>query len=207
MKKIIILSACLMMLFAASCSSKNTGTPKDSGRTEESAIEGTKPEHGSATEETDNAPSVISAGKVTFTAVDRDGKAYDESVFAQYELTVINFWEPWCGPCVGEIPDLEKIYEEYSDKGLLILGVYSENTMEYDVDEILASRGVTYPILKYTSDFDQFKTGYVPTTIFVDKNGNIIDTGITYEDIDGTMLVGSRSYEEWKELIDQYLGN
>ena len=209
MKKIAALTLCFLMLIASACSSNGTGTAKNTAKPEESVIDGGKQENGSepgATVAVIDLPALSTGGNVTFTAYDRNGTAYDESIFAQYELTMINFWEPWCGPCVGEIPDLEKIYEEYSDKGLLIIGVYSEDTMEDEVDEILSSSGVTYPVLRYDSAFDKYLTGYVPTTIFVDRNGNIIDTGITYQDIDGTTLVGSRTFDEWEELVRKYLG-
>ena len=148
----------------------------------------------------------LQGGSVSFSTTDRSVKVYDESIFSGYELTMINFWEPWCGPCVGEILDIEKLYEKYSDKGLLVIGVYSENTVEDEVDEILASGNVTYPILTYSSVFDKYQSGYVPTTILVDKNGNIIDTGESYEGIDSTLIVGSRTYSEWEALITKYLG-
>ena len=144
--------------------------------------------------------------KVTFVTTDRDGKTYDESIFAGYELTMINFWEPWCGPCVGEIPDIEELYEDYKDKGLLVIGVYSETTMEDDVDAILKRNNVSYPILRFSNDFSKYQSGYVPTTILVDKNGNIIDTGVSYDGMDSTLIIGSRSYDEWEELITTYLG-
>ena len=212
MKKLILLPLCFMMLFAAvSCSAKKTDTTKDSQQTGQNVIEEGKPENGSVQETgemTVDQSSAMTQGNVTFTAFDRDGTSYDDSIFSEHELTMVNFWEPWCNPCVREMPEIEELYENYKDKGFLVIGVYSETNMEYEVDDILSSRNITYPILKYSSDFDEYQTGYVPTTIFVDKNGNIIDIGISYEEIDGTTRVlGAKSYEEWEEIINQYLGN
>ena len=155
----------------------------------------------------ETAASIVTGDKVTFSTVDRDGNTVDDSVFAEHDLTLINFWEPWCGPCVGEIPDLELLYENYSDEGLLIIGVYSEEYMEDDVDAVLSDSGVTYPVLRYTSEFDIYQSGYVPTTILVDRNGNIIDTGESYEDLDSTLIVGSRTYDEWEDIVTLYLGD
>ena len=59
--------------------------------------------------------------------------------------------------------------------------------------------------MRYTSDFDKYQSGYVPTTILVDRNGNIIDTGVSYEGIDSTLIVGSKSYQEWADLIEDLL--
>ncbi len=208
MKKIISMIICTTLLISlASCDSSSKTTKK----TKKDRTEKTEKDIDSGTSKNESDPEdeteAVTGDKVIFSTIDRDGNSYDESVFSGNELTLINFWEPWCGPCVGEIPDLQELYEEYKDDGLLIIGVYSENGMEDEVDEILEDSDVSYPILKYSYDFDIFQTGYVPTTILVDKNGNIIDTGeSSYDGIDSTMIVGSRSYDEWEDLILKYMG-
>ena len=146
--------------------------------------------------ETDGAPDVA------FTAADREGNTWDESVFAAHSLTMIHFWEPWCGPCVRELPDLERLYEEYADRGLLILGVYESTDMERDVDAVLADAGVTYPILRYSEAFDVFRSGYVPTTVFVDREGHVVGEGNA---ADGSLYIGSNSFEGWAEIVEGLL--
>ena len=136
----------------------------------------------------------------TFKTTDRVGNEYDERIFSSYKLTMINFWEPWCGPCVNEMPDIGKLYNAYKDQGLQIIGVYSEQEMEAEVLSILQQSKVSYPILHYTSEFDRFQTGYVPTTIFVDNKGHIVKMS------DGTdSVIGAQSYEAWEAIIKQYL--
>lgn len=188
MKKFLSMILCgAMVLSIASCSASNAEeTTVSTTSASESAV---SPETGA-----DFAPDF------TFKTTDRQGNEWDESVFASNKLTMINFWEPWCGPCVSEIPDLERLYEAYKDKGFQIIGVYSETHMESDVDGILEKGKVSYPILKYTSEFDVFQTGYVPTTIFVDSKGHIIKM----EDGAGS-VIGSNSYEGWEAIIKNYL--
>ena len=131
------------------------------------------------------------APAVRFTTTDRGGSTVDETILRGHKLVMLNFWEPWCPPCVKEMPELEKLYRDYADKGLLILGVYSTEGQEQEVDKVLSDSGTSYPILRYSKDFDSFKTGYVPTTLFVDGEGTILSE----------LLVGSRDYAGWEELL------
>ena len=191
MKKILSMILCgAIALSIASCSgsavkpASGTDVTTSSGATEKASV----------STDADFSPDF------TFKTTDRAGNTYDESIFASAKLTMINFWEPWCGPCVSEMPDLERLYEAYKDKGFQIIGVYSETGMENDVDDILNNGKVSYPILKYTSEFDIFQTGYVPTTVFVDQNGHIIKMENGAETV-----IGSNTYEEWEAIIKNYL--
>ena len=191
MKKILSVILCgAIALSIASCSGSDvkpasgTDVTTSSGATEKASV----------STDADFSPDF------TFKTTDRAGNTYDESIFASAKLTMINFWEPWCSPCVSEMPDLEKLYENYKDQGFQIIGVYSETGMEYQVDEILKDCHTTYPILNYTDEFARFNTGYVPTTVFVDGNGHIIKM-----DDGAESIVGSNTYEGWETIIKQYL--
>ena len=87
--------------------------------------------------------------------------------------------------------ELEALYEDYRDRGFLILGIYSAEGQEADVDKVLEDSSTSYPILRYSKDFDGFQSGYVPTTVFVDGEGTILSE----------LLVGGRDYAGWEELI------
>lgn len=138
----------------------------------------------------------------TFEITTLDGQTITEDEFAAHKITMINFWEPWCGPCVNEMPDIQKLYENYKDKGLLVIGVFSSTDMMEEVNTTIADTGVKYPIAPYVRAFDQFQSGYVPTTIFVDENGHLLPVSNGYGD---NIIVGSSSYDDWSKLIEQYL--
>ena len=145
------------------------------------------------------APEEDGYDGLVFSAEDRGGETWDQSVFLSHKLTMINFWEPWCGPCVGEMADLQRLQDTYADRGLLILGVYRTPDAEEDVDAVLSYTGVTYPILHYTQEFDAFESGYVPTTIFVDGEGRLIGEGSS------ALYIGSNSFEGWAAVVEDLL--
>ena len=141
------------------------------------------------------APDAPAAAGLVFSTTDRDGGVWDQNALADYALVMLNFWEPWCPPCVGEMPDLAKLSEAYADKGLLILGVYATEDQEADVDAVLEKSGVRYPILHYCAAFDVFQSGYVPTTVFLNAAGEPV----------GERYIGSRSYEDWAKIVEGLL--
>ena len=128
-----------------------------------------------------------------FSTTALDGTSVDESVLAGHTLTMINFFEPWCPPCIAELPDLEKLYEAYAPEGFQILGVFST---EEGTAEVVSDAALSYPVLRYVPEFDQFQTGYVPTTIFVDGSGRIV----------GETKIGSNSYAGWEAIIKGLMG-
>ena len=121
-----------------------------------------------------------------------DGGEVDESIFAGHEIVMLNFWEPWCGPCVAELPALQQLSENYKDKGFLLVGVYST---EDGAADIIREKGVTYPIIKYTDEMAIFQTGYVPTTVIIDGSGAIVYGPVA----------GALNYAGWCALIEDYL--
>jgi thiol-disulfide isomerase/thioredoxin len=58
-----------------------------------------------------------------FTLTDIDGKPFTLSAYdPEGKYTILDFWGSWCGPCIGGMPEMEKVYEKYADK-LEILGI------------------------------------------------------------------------------------
>ena len=134
--------------------------------------------------------------RLSFTTTDLEGNTVTAGDYADAKVIMVNFWEPWCGPCVGELPDLAALYENYKDRGLVILGVF--NDQEADAVQLVADNGITYPILHYTEDLAAYTTMYVPTTVLFRGDGTLL----TEEP-----LIGSREYADWEYLLLPYLEN
>jgi len=146
-----------------------------------------------APEATPDAASSAWSPEVSFSTTAMDGSTVDDSFFAEHKLTMINFFEPWCGPCAQELPDLQALCEALGGEGFAILGVFQT---EDGVAELLESKGVSYPVIRYVREFDAYQTGYVPTTIFVDSEGKIV----------GETIIGSQDYDIWLAIIKELLG-
>ncbi|MFG6382746.1 MAG: TlpA family protein disulfide reductase [Lachnospiraceae bacterium] len=139
-----------------------------------------------------------------FSMQDIEGETYTQDMFADYDLTMVNVFTTWCTPCVNEIPDLQKLREDIADKKVNVVGIVLDvidGTGKADEEviekaKLLAERtGATYPFLIPDSGYLNGRLSginAVPETFFVDKEGNIV--GETYS--------GSRSFEEWKEIVE-----
>lgn len=85
---------------------------------------------------------------------------------------IINFWASWCAPCLEEMPELQRFYQNHRDVADL-WGVTFEDTDIESIRKFVARLGITYPILGFGQDP---KTGYgqvrvLPTTFVIDPEG------------------------------------
>ena len=144
-------------------------------------------------------------GKFEMTGIDK--KTYTEDMFSEYDLTLVNVFTTWCSPCVNEIPELEKLYQELKDQGVGVTGVVLDTTdSEGNKDEQAIKKAellqektkATYPFLIPDKNMMNGRLQGIsafPETFFVDKNGNIV--GETYS--------GSHTLEDWKEIVEKEL--
>jgi len=90
------------------------------------------------------------------------------------KVVLVNFWATWCGPCKEEIPDFVKIYDQYKDKGFVILGVSVDDSPE-QLQAFMKEYGMNYPVLQMTPEFeDAFGPFYgYPTSFVVARDGTI----------------------------------
>lgn len=137
-------------------------------------------------------------GKISFNTSTPDGAEAALSDYSGSSLIMLNFWEYWCPPCLSELPELEALYQDYKDRGFVILGIFHSYSRidSGEARDAAAAKGVSYPVLKYVSEFDVFNIEAVPTTIFIDGSGNILSE---------EPYVGARSYDDWENIILQYL--
>ncbi|MCD8801885.1 thiol-disulfide oxidoreductase ResA [Mammaliicoccus sciuri] len=89
---------------------------------------------------------------------------------------LINFWGTWCEPCKREMPELERQYQNYKDKGVEVVAIHVRNNPQ-QIKQYLSSLKET-PTFTVAMDNDNLVTDAyginpLPTTITVDKDGKI----------------------------------
>lgn len=140
-----------------------------------------------------------------FTSETLEGEEVDQEIFGEAELTMVNIWGTFCGPCIQEMPDLGEISREYKDKGVQIVGMISDVVKPADgtepdtktAEEIVETTNADYTHILLSEDLYRGYLGEVqavPTTVFVDQSG--AEVGV---------YTGSRSKEEWVSIIEEML--
>lgn len=142
-----------------------------------------------------------------FSETDTEGNAISSDIFADYDVTIVNFWNNGCGTCIAEMPELEEMYQEFQKDNINLIGVGTDSGEGDEQLElakrILAEKGVTYPNVVSDPENDFYKefvaelAGY-PTTYVVDSEGNII----------GAPLIGNvkEQSDTLQKRIDQARG-
>jgi peroxiredoxin len=114
-----------------------------------------------------------------FTLNDMEGNPHTLTKY-RGKVVLIDFWATWCPPCVVEIPHFVKLYNEYNEKGFVILGVSLDND-EKKLRDFVSDQAITYPILV---NGGQVSTIYavqaIPTAYLLDKEGKIVKKFVGY---------------------------
>jgi thiol-disulfide isomerase/thioredoxin len=108
-----------------------------------------------------------------FELYDLDGDVHKLSEYKGSPV-FLNFWATWCGPCRGEMPHLEEVYEEWKDNNLTFFAV-NIGESSTDVVSFLDYYGFTMPVLLDSAKTVSRRYGVsgIPTTYFIDEDGII----------------------------------
>lgn len=87
---------------------------------------------------------------------------------------MVNFWATWCVPCVAEMKDIERLYEQRRDSGLVILAVNYKEPPDI-VGQFLRKHDLKFSVVldEFGIAANDFQVFGLPTTYFIDKN-NVI---------------------------------
>lgn len=197
----IVLSFLLaaLLLFSVGC-----GDVKEEIPPVETPADSERPETGSVEEQEETTVELPQLDGPVFDVetVNLDGETFNVLGFArEHDLTVVNFWATWCGPCVSEMPGLQSLHARF-EKGedqssVAILGVCLDAENAGDVKAVLEYTGAAYPNIVFAQEMLEYvDLMYIPATVFLDKDGHIV----------GDPVVGAMDESLWLSEIEKRLG-
>ncbi len=119
-------------------------------------------------------PDVIGKPAPSLKAKALDGKPVDLQSL-RGKVVLLDFWTTWCGPCKRQLPGIEKIQNEFRDKGLVVLGV-SVGEEKATVAKFLKTIALTYPIIQLSDGNEvvaDLAINAFPTIVLIDREGKI----------------------------------
>jgi thiol-disulfide isomerase/thioredoxin len=127
-----------------------------------------------------------------FSTKDLDGDVITSDIFAESEITMINFWATWCPPCIAEMPDLAELDDFLDDHPGALIGILldaEDRGAIQRAEEILEDAEAYFTNLRPSKEMKSIldTIDAVPTSIFVDSGGNIV----------GPTVVGARNKNEY----------
>lgn len=99
------------------------------------------------------------------------------------KVVFLNFWATWCPPCRLEMPTMEELHKEFSDRGLVVLAVNFRESQD-DVRSFVKQHGLTFTTLLDEQEmaFGLYRAWSLPTTYLINKNGEVVGKVIGYRD-------------------------
>ncbi len=181
MKRLVLILLCALLALPFGCAGEKSGGAP--------AAE-TPADRSDAAAETGGT-----VGDLSFDTVTLYGEPISAEIVKGYDLVIVNYWAEWCGPCVGELGELERIRQEYPN--VLILGVLT-GTDGVDLAKATLERaGVTYPTLEPSGSLIAMsrRSQYITATYFFNGDGVEI----------GSEVIGAQDYEGWKATVEGLL--
>lgn len=174
------------LIIAEKEKSKGNNIPPDEG-----IVPGESAAPGKASSTNKNATSDKKPA-LDFKLKDLNGKDVSLSDYKGKKV-FLNFWASWCPPCKAEMPDIEKLYEETKDSDLVILAV-NVGESKSEVTSFLNDNKYSFPVLLDSDQniTNQYNIKGIPTSFFIDKEGNIVSS-----------KVGGMSLDEMKSYISK----
>lgn len=136
-----------------------------------------------------------------FKTTDLNGNKITSDLFYKNKLTMVNIWATWCGPCIDEMPEISKLYNELPI-GTNVISICTDAGDDKDsldtAKEVMNKSNAKFKTLIPDVVLKKNLTDGVqvfPTTIFIDSKGKVV----------GSPHFGEPTAEGFKKSIDEHL--
>lgn len=129
-------------------------------------------------------PPVRGGQAPAFSALTMDGQPINFPSEYQGKLVMLDFWSTWCGPCMEEVPNIVKNYQEFQPRGFEILGITFDHAGDQGIVRNVASRQkMAWPQI-FIADNEgatiekKYVVGSIPFAVLIDGNtGKVLAAG------------------------------
>ncbi len=115
----------------------------------------------------------INADAFTWQLIDLSGNSV---AFGDFKNKVIflNFWATWCPPCVGELPEIQSLYNKFADNPNVAFLLVTQEKLS-NIQHFLKEKEYKLPVfIAQSSTPTDFKTRSIPQTFIISKKGKIV---------------------------------
>ena len=133
-----------------------------------------------------------------FSFTNKDGKSIKLSDY-KGKVILINFFATWCGPCMKEMPYIQKdLWEKLKNNDKFIILSFGRDHSQEEVNIFIESKKFIFPIFadKDKSIYNLFATKYIPRNYLIDSKGKVIYASTGFSE---------KEFEELKATIDKQL--
>lgn len=95
------------------------------------------------------------------------------------KIVLVDFWATWCAPCLEMMPELQRLHNNYSDKGVAVLGISIDEDKDAvkKIKKFTKKLDISYPVFfdaKQTPAWYKFNVKAIPAMFLIDAQGQII---------------------------------
>ena len=125
--------------------------------------------------------ALIGTSFADFDEKDLDGKPLSVANY-KGKVVLVDFWATWCGPCVGEMPNVISAYQKYHDKGFEIIGISLDQDKD-SLTDFIKAKNMPWPQYFDGESFQsKLVTKYgviaIPSNYLIGKDGKILAIGL-----------------------------
>lgn len=112
------------------------------------------------------------------------------------KVVLLDFWATWCKPCEKLMPGLQRLSDQYAEKGLVVLGVSIDEDKDAaeKVQKFIEKKKITYPVLLDVLEepaWAAFHVKAIPAMFLIDRQGNVVGRwlgGFEHQEVEGEIL-------------------